>query len=361
MQALEQLGIALGLASLAGINLYLTVFLVGLVIRFDWLHLSAAYAPLESLGHPWVLAVAGTLFLLEFFADKVPWVDSLWDTVHTVIRPVGGTLLALQAVGQMPPYAEVIIALVAGSASLTTHSAKAGTRLLINHSPEPVTNITASVVEDAGVLGGTALIFLSPVVAFIVFLVLLVALWLIFPRLFRLIRSSLWLAWNKLRMPGRREPGALPSRLSTRVPAAALAHLTADFQASEKDVDWSAEALSGKSTGLRGMVPNLKLHLIALKDRDSLLILAEKTFRDQWLALPMAGARLEVQSGFLSDQITLTQDERRLTLHLPRGHPDRLEALREKLEALTGTRASEAEAETDAEVLTNALPAPANL
>jgi len=81
MEILEQLGLALGLASLAGVNLYLTVLLSGVLVHFNLLHLADKYQDLAALGHPWVIAVAGALFLVEFFADKVPWVDSLWDSV----------------------------------------------------------------------------------------------------------------------------------------------------------------------------------------------------------------------------------------------------------------------------------------
>lgn len=191
MEILEQLGLALGLASLAGVNLYLTVLLAGTLVHFNLLHLADKYADLAALGHPWVIGVAGGMFLVEFFADKVPWVDSLWDSVHTFIRPVGGTLLALQAVGEMPPHVQVVAGLLAGGAALTTHTAKAGTRLLVNHSPEPVSNVALSVGEDAAVVGGSFLVLLLPVVAFFATVVLLVVLWLILPRLWRLLRGSL--------------------------------------------------------------------------------------------------------------------------------------------------------------------------
>ncbi|MGB8167087.1 MAG: DUF4126 domain-containing protein, partial [Chthoniobacteraceae bacterium] len=90
MDTLESLAIALGLASLAGLNLYLTVFATGLAIQQQWINVAQTHPDLMVLGHPAIIAVAGVLYLLEFFADKVPWVDSLWDTVHTAIRPVGG-------------------------------------------------------------------------------------------------------------------------------------------------------------------------------------------------------------------------------------------------------------------------------
>jgi hypothetical protein len=190
MQILEQLGLALGLASLAGVNLYLTVFLTGLLVRFDALHLAAKYESLAVLGHDWVLIAAGVLYAIEFVADKVPWLDSLWDSVHTLIRPIGGTLLAMQALGDLPPHIEVIGALLAGGAALTTHSAKAGTRLLANHSPEPASNIVLSLAEDIAVTAGTLVMLLKPVIALCLFTVVIITLWLVLPRVFRVIRRS---------------------------------------------------------------------------------------------------------------------------------------------------------------------------
>ncbi len=203
MDILAQLGVALGLASLAGVNLYLTVLLTGLAVRFNFVQLAAQYQSLDVLAHPLVIIVAGLLFVMQFFADKIPWVDSLWDSVHTVIRPVGGTLLALEALGTMPVYVSVTAALIAGGAALTTHSAKAATRLLINHSPEPATNVAMSLAEEATVAGGVALTLLKPVIALMVFGGLLVVIWMIYPRLWRLIRTTMWLVWHKLKLPGR--------------------------------------------------------------------------------------------------------------------------------------------------------------
>ena len=97
------LGVALGLAALAGINLYLTVFVTGLAINQHWITLSSQYQSLEVLAHPVVITVAGIFYLLEFFADKIPWVDSAWDAVHTVIRPIGGALLAIRVLGHTSP------------------------------------------------------------------------------------------------------------------------------------------------------------------------------------------------------------------------------------------------------------------
>ena len=103
MERLNLLGVALGLACLAGINLYLTVFVVGLAINQHWIVLSPAYQSLQILGNPVIVSIAGVLYFLEFFADKIPWMDSAWDAVHTIIRPIGGALLAIQVLGHSTP------------------------------------------------------------------------------------------------------------------------------------------------------------------------------------------------------------------------------------------------------------------
>jgi len=172
VSVIDQLGVALGLATLAGVNLYLTVLVAGLAIRFDWIGLSGSYEQLAVLGHPWVIGIAGVMFVIEFFADKVPWLDSVWDAVHTIIRPAGAVLIALAALGKMDPAILTIGALLAGGASLATHGTKAGVRALLNLSPEPVSNSVASVTEDGLVLGGLGLIGLFPTVAFVLFLII---------------------------------------------------------------------------------------------------------------------------------------------------------------------------------------------
>lgn len=174
MELMDQLGVAFGLATLAGLNLYLTVALVGAAIRFQWISLSGAYEHLAVLGNPWILGVAGTLFAIEFIADKVPWVDSTWDAVHTLIRPAGAILLALTAMGDLHPVMTVIAALCAGTAALATHGTKASARLVMNASPEPISNTVASLAEDGLVVGGIALISAAPLVALVVFVVLVI-------------------------------------------------------------------------------------------------------------------------------------------------------------------------------------------
>src|SRR6266536_2659779 len=169
MEKLDLLAVALGLAALAGINLYLTVFVTGLAIHFHWITLTPQYQSLEVLGNPWIITVAGILYFLEFFADKIPWVDSIWDAVHTIIRPIGGTLLAIQVLGHPSPAFTVIVALLAGGTSLVTHTAKAATRLASNTSPEPFSNIALSFGEDLAVLGGLALVHFNTLLALSIF------------------------------------------------------------------------------------------------------------------------------------------------------------------------------------------------
>ncbi len=319
MEILAQLGVALGLASLAGVNLYLTVLLTGLAIRFDWVHLATQYQSLDVLAHPVVLIVAGLLFLLQFFADKIPWVDSLWDSVHTIIRPVGGTLLALQALGTMPGYVIVAAALLAGGAALTTHSAKAGTRLLINQSPEPVTNIAMSLAEDAAVAGGVALTLLNPVMALMVFSGLLTLIWLLFPRLWRLIRTTMWLVWHKLKLPGRREAPESPVDLKCEVTDELRDLLQIGAGMSADEVSWTVSCLSGKGRGVRGFCANLSGILVAPLRPDSLYFTTFKGLRSRLFKFPLDAAQVEVESKFLSENVTLSSDGLRAVFRFPRG------------------------------------------
>lgn len=193
MTVIDQLGTALGLATLAGLNLYLTVLVVGCAVRFHWIELADAYPQMAVLGHPWVLGVAGGMFVIEFFADKVPWVDSMWDVAHTVVRPAGAIFLALAVLGKSDPVAMTVAALLAGGAALSTHGTKAGVRAILNVSPEPFSNSVASVAEDGLVLGGLGLIALAPAVALVCFIGVVIActcfaVWL-WKRVFRLRRQ----------------------------------------------------------------------------------------------------------------------------------------------------------------------------
>ena len=214
MERLDLLAVALGLACLAGINLYLTVFVTGLAIHFHWITLAPQYQSLDVLGNPWVITVAGILYFLEFFADKIPWLDSAWDAVHTVIRPIGGALLAIQVLGHPSPAFTVIVGLLAGGTSLIAHTAKAATHLTANTSPEPFSNIGLSLGEDAVVLGGLALVHFNPLLALLIFVLAIAAFLYYAPKILRAAKAKAWLAWKKLNGPAARNNiGEKPANL----------------------------------------------------------------------------------------------------------------------------------------------------
>ncbi|MEM1159056.1 MAG: DUF4126 domain-containing protein [Verrucomicrobiota bacterium] len=162
MEIIDLLVAAVGLGALAGINLYLTVFVLSLSLRLDWLSLATQYGSLEILAHPAFFYTSLGLMLAEFLADKIPWLDSVWDAVHTLIRPLGAAFLGFTVVGELDPFWVIIAVLVSGGAGLTGHATKASGRLLLNTSPEPVSNSVASLAEDGFVLGGLGLWALSP-------------------------------------------------------------------------------------------------------------------------------------------------------------------------------------------------------
>ena len=153
--------IGIMLAWLAGVRAYLTVFGVGIAGFFGWLDLPPA---LEATTSPWVLGVSGALALAEFFADKIPGVDSVWDLLQTLLRVPAGAFLAAAALSPDGDLGAGMMAAGAGAA-LTSHVLKSGTRALLNTSPEPISNWTASVAEDTAVIGGLALVWSHPWIA----------------------------------------------------------------------------------------------------------------------------------------------------------------------------------------------------
>jgi hypothetical protein len=176
---------AVPLAVASGLNLYATVAVVGLCARFDLFDLPAQFALFE---HPAVIVTALVLFAVEFVADKVPWFDSLWDAIHTVIRPVGGAVVAVSALGDASPLAETLIALLGGSVAMTTHLGKAGTRAAVNTSPEPFSNWTLSLIEDVVAIGLTYAALEHPYIALALALILLGAIVAFASVLFRFVR-----------------------------------------------------------------------------------------------------------------------------------------------------------------------------
>lgn len=174
MSAVEIIGLAASVSLLAGWRLYLCVFAVGLAMYTGWVDLPDKLRMLDVLANPWVIGIAGFGAVAEFFADKVMWLDSVWDTVHTLVRPVGGALLALAIVDPSDPAWQIAALLLGGGASLLTHGAKASTRAVVNTSPEPVSNAVVSTGEDI-VTGGLLFLALANPIAAVVIAVLILA------------------------------------------------------------------------------------------------------------------------------------------------------------------------------------------
>ena len=173
MTTLEVLGLAGSLSLLAGWRLYLCILATGIAMQFGVLPLPDHLQSLQILANPWIMGVAGVATLAEFFADKVAWIDSAWDAVHTFIRPVGGALLTLAIVDPADPTTQVIAFILGGGATLLSHGSKAGTRAVVNASPEPFSNIAVSTVEDVATGGALYLAYQYPEIAGLIALAML--------------------------------------------------------------------------------------------------------------------------------------------------------------------------------------------
>ena len=183
---MESLGLLMGSSWACGVNLYLTTASLGIAHRMGWISLPGK---MESLSHPLVIAAALLIFAIEFFADKIPYVDSAWDSVHTFIRPAGGMVLGYLAMSDVGPALQYPVALLTGLIAMDSHLIKATSRAAINTSPEPVSNIVASTTEDIGVLGAIYLIINHPVVvSLLVILFIIFSIWFL-KKMFRFLKK----------------------------------------------------------------------------------------------------------------------------------------------------------------------------
>jgi hypothetical protein len=192
MDILASLGRTMGFSFAAGINLYATIAILGLASRFGWVSLPPQYHVFDS---NWIIGGAIALYLIEFVADTIPWVDSVWDAVHSVVRPIGGAAIAVATRGAASPTVETFVALTGGALAASTHFSKAGTRVLANASPEPFSNWALSLGEDAFVVGLGLLALKYPAAAAIVVLVCLSV----------IVAFSVWIVRLVRRRFGRRE------------------------------------------------------------------------------------------------------------------------------------------------------------
>lgn len=185
METLAFLGRTLGFSFAAGINLYATVALIGLASRMGWVAMPPEYAIFDN---NWVIGAAVALYIVEFVADKVPWVDTLWDSIHTFIRPAGGALLAVASLGEASPGLQGFVALLGGLVAAGSHLTKAGTRVAVNTSPEPFSNWIVSLFEDVFVVGLGALALTYPIAALAITALLIVAVVMLFTTMVRAFR-----------------------------------------------------------------------------------------------------------------------------------------------------------------------------
>ena len=188
MDLLQTLGLALGAGFSSGLNLYATVATLGLLQRYGVIHLPAS---LQVLAHPWILGIALALYAIEFLADKIPYVDTIWDAVHTLIRPPAAALLAYSATVAAPTEWRWGAALLAGGVALTSHGTKASARAAVNTSPEPFSNWLLSLGEDALAVWLTWMATVHPAVTIVVVSILIMLAGFLLFHLFRFLRRSL--------------------------------------------------------------------------------------------------------------------------------------------------------------------------
>jgi hypothetical protein len=296
---------AMGLGLLAGARLYATAFVIGLLLRFDWITAPAAWQQASVLADTRVLIVSGILCAIEFFADKTPWVDSAWDAVHTFIRPIGAALLTSSLFAGLEPATQAVVFLLAGGMALSGHSAKAAARLVVNHSPEPFSNVALSLAEDGLVASGLYLAAKHPYVLAAIALVFLAISALLIPRTCRALRA---------------ESIALGARLRSWFGATRKPQLTADQR---KWIDEHCDAAAPRRLfrviatadvkGLRSAVG-----ILCVTDRQAGFLTRRWGRSVVREIAPILG--FETRRGFLVDQLVLTTtDGLRTRFDLPAG------------------------------------------
>ena len=199
MSAVELVALAASVSLLSGWRLYLVTFATGIAMKFGWVALPDQLRALDVLANNWLIGIAGAGALAEFFADKIAWVDSAWDAIHSFVRPIGGAMLSLAIIDSADPAWQVASFLLGGGAAFVAHAGRAGARTLVNTSPEPVSNVVVSTAEDVATGGLLALAIANPVAAAIIAAIL--------------VASSIWLvlaarrALRRLLEPKRRQAG----------------------------------------------------------------------------------------------------------------------------------------------------------
>ncbi len=316
MNTLSLLGSTLGLGFAAGLNIYATVLVVGLGVRFGFIHLAPELSQLEVLANPCILAVAGFIYLIEFFADKIPWVDSFWDSFHTFIRPVGAAIIGVTAIGDFDPVTKMAVMLLSGGVAFSSHTTKAGMRLAVNHSPEPFTNIGLSLFEDILAVAATWLSLTHPTTMFVlVVLFLVIFLWLS-PKIFRLLRLEFTAvrAWlDKHFSSDLSHPTAGGTRANALLATAPEKYL--DYWQKKLPGEKSlfcVKSVAGK--GVKGLRHSIGyLHLL---DHRRLVFITKRTFRFRHQQIDLSNLEdLQFKKSFLFDRISWKMERKQQTFH----------------------------------------------
>lgn len=335
MQVIQLLGSAMGLAFVAGINLYATVLSVGLGLRYGFIELPPELAALSILAHPYVLLAAGIMYTVEFFVDKIPWVDSLWDSFHTFIRPFGAAILGVTAVGDVDPAVEVAVFLLCGGVALSTHLTKAATRLVVNQSPEPFSNIVLSVVEDSLAVIGTWVAITYPALMLTITIAFLVAFVWLAPKIFRLIwveiLALLALLRARLASPDSSDKPTLHDRPSDSY----TRHLPEGYF-SKKEGGFCVRCASGK-----GIEPGRNyVGYLCLAD-DLLFFMTRKLFRTQKYDINLSEVKeLVFEKKFVFDRLIFYTGKKTRYLYLFKDKHDRGEKINEILQELCSRKAA---------------------
>jgi hypothetical protein len=324
VETIQLLGTAMGLGFVSGLNLYATVLAVGLGVNLGLIQLAPHLEGVAVLGHPLVIVVAGFLYTVEFFADKVPWLDSAWDALHTFIRPLGAAWIGATALGEVHPALDVAAFLLAGGVAFSTHATKAGVRLVVNSSPEPFSNVALSLTEDVVAVGGAWLALAHPLVAGAIAAAFVLAVILLGPRLLRLLRVQLLAMAALARAWLGRERA--PDDLFDDLPAAHAAVLPAAFG---KPGDFAVRCTGGRAIGARAG----ELGYLCLAG-DRLVFLARRGLRVREHPVDLASVQeIRTRPGFLFDRLTLRAGGRTAHFSVFRDHRPALPELVARLES----------------------------
>ncbi|MCU0588338.1 MAG: DUF4126 domain-containing protein [Syntrophobacteraceae bacterium] len=261
MEIIAKLGTLLGLSFVSGINLYATIAVVGVCKKYELVR--GLPGDFDVLANDAVIFVAVLLYLLEFLVDKIPGLDSLWDFIHTLIRPLGGAMLALMQVGEATPALEIIVFMLGASLASAAHVTKAGTRLIINTSPEPVSNFLVSLAEDAGAFTLAYLSLAHPTLSLVITVGMLTLIAVMLPVIFRTIRMLFSAIWARLKCALWKEA----AWTWTRSPSYDLDAFFDEVRTEGEKLIWTARAYAlrlpqvPRSTALDVLVTTRGIHL----------------------------------------------------------------------------------------------------